>query len=70
MAEVQLRYGSDPANRQLAVEIIQHQQAEIDQMHAWLRAHKVRPGGVLAVRSFCLCLPRCTIDLPPPMGPD
>ena len=37
MAEVQLRYGTDPANRELAAEIIQHQQVEIDRMNAWLR---------------------------------
>ena len=37
MAEVQLRFGTDPANRELAAEIIRHQQVEIDRMKAWLR---------------------------------
>ncbi|WP_244488199.1 DUF305 domain-containing protein [Aureimonas sp. Leaf454] len=36
MAEVQLRYGTDPANRELAAAIIRHQQVEIDRMKAWL----------------------------------
>jgi hypothetical protein len=41
MAEVQLRYGTDPANRQLAAEIIQHQTAEIQRMRNWLKQRGV-----------------------------
>lgn len=41
MANIQLRYGTDPANRQLAAEIIQHQKAEIERMKAWLRQREL-----------------------------
>jgi hypothetical protein len=36
MAEIQLRHGSDPQNRELAQSIITTQRKEIDEMHAWL----------------------------------
>ncbi|WP_201584268.1 CopM family metallochaperone [Psychrobacter jeotgali] len=36
MAEIQLKYGSDPEMRQLAQEIIDAQKAEIEQMQTWL----------------------------------
>nr|WP_210292129.1 DUF305 domain-containing protein [Aurantimonas endophytica] len=41
MAGVQLRYGTDPANRQLAAEIIEHQKMEIARMRAWPMQHGV-----------------------------
>ena len=40
MAQIQLRHGSDPANRKLAQEIIQTQQREIEEMTAWLQRHR------------------------------
>lgn len=39
MAEVQLEYGSDEEMRQLAQEIIDAQQAEIEQMRNWITAN-------------------------------
>jgi uncharacterized protein (DUF305 family) len=39
MAEVELRYGHDPAMRRLAQDIIQAQRQEIAEMQAWAKAH-------------------------------
>lgn len=39
MAEVELKYGKDPEMRKLAENIINAQQAEIEQMQKWLKAH-------------------------------
>ena len=39
MAEVELKYGQDPEMRKLAEDIINAQQAEIEQMQKWLKAH-------------------------------
>ncbi|MFU8616944.1 DUF305 domain-containing protein [Neisseria sp. LACPHL-SPEC-2024-00856] len=39
MAEVELKYGKDPKMRKLAEDIINAQQAEIEQMQKWLKAH-------------------------------
>ena len=39
MAEVELKYGKDPEMRKLAEGIINAQQAEIEQMQKWLKAH-------------------------------
>ena len=39
MAEVELKYGKDPEMRKLAEDIIKAQQAEIEQMQKWLKAH-------------------------------
>ncbi|MDU1535376.1 MAG: DUF305 domain-containing protein, partial [Neisseria sp.] len=39
MAEVELKYGKDPEMRKLAEDIINTQQAEIEQMQKWLKAH-------------------------------
>jgi len=39
MAEVELKYGKDPEMRKLAEDIINAQQAEIEQMQKWLTAH-------------------------------
>ncbi len=39
MAEVELKYGTDPEMKALADKIIKSQQPEIDQMKAWLAAH-------------------------------
>ena len=39
MAEVELKYGKDPEMRNLAEDIINAQQAEIEQMQKWLKAH-------------------------------
>ena len=39
MAEVELKYGKDPEMRKLAEDIINAQQAEIEQMQKWLEAH-------------------------------
>lgn len=38
MAEVELKYGKDPEMRKLAEDIINAQQAEIEQMQKWLKA--------------------------------
>ena len=40
MAEVELKYGKDPEMRKLAENIINAQQAEIEQMQKWLKVHK------------------------------
>ncbi|MGN7083737.1 CopM family metallochaperone [Neisseria sp. P0001.S005] len=39
MAEVELKYGKNPEMRKLAEDIINAQQAEIEQMQKWLKAH-------------------------------
>ena len=39
MAEVELKYGKDPEMRKLAENIINAQQAEIEQMEKWLKVH-------------------------------
>ena len=39
MAEIQLKYGTDKEMRQLAQEIIDAQQSEIEQMQNWLASH-------------------------------
>ena len=39
MAEVELKYGKDPEMRKLAEDIINAQQAEIEQMQKWLKAY-------------------------------
>ena len=39
MAEVELKYGKDPEMLKLAEDIINAQQAEIEQMQKWLKAH-------------------------------
>ena len=39
MAEVELKYGKNPEMRKLAENIINAQQAEIEQMQKWLKAH-------------------------------
>ena len=39
MAEVELKYGKDPEMRKLAEDIINAQQAEIEQMQKWLKTH-------------------------------
>ena len=39
MAEVELKYGKDPEMRKLAEDIINAQQAEIEHMQKWLKAH-------------------------------
>ena len=39
MAEVELKYGKDPEMRKLAEDIINAQQAEIEQMQKWLKVH-------------------------------
>ena len=45
MAQVQLRFGKDPANRKLAEEIIAEQMHEIQAMKAWLASRGIRPPG-------------------------
>ena len=42
MAQIQLKYGKDPVNRQLAEEIITAQQHEIDEMKQWLAARNIQ----------------------------
>lgn len=39
MAEIQLKYGTDKEMRQLAQDIIDAQQSEIEQMQTWLASH-------------------------------
>ena len=39
MAKIELKYGKDAQMRKLAEAIIKAQQAEIDQMEAWVKAH-------------------------------
>lgn len=39
MAEIQLKYGTDDAMRQLAQDIIDNQQVEIDTVNKWLASH-------------------------------
>ena len=39
MAEVQLKYGKDPEMLQLAQEVIDAQQPEIEQMQKWIKAN-------------------------------
>jgi uncharacterized protein (DUF305 family) len=39
MAQVELKYGTDPEMKALAETIIKAQQPEIDQMQAWLAKH-------------------------------
>ena len=39
MAEVELKYGKDPEMRKLAEDIINAQQAEIEQMQKWLKVN-------------------------------
>ncbi|ERL55470.1 CopM family metallochaperone [Psychrobacter aquaticus] len=39
MAEIQLKYGTDDAMRQLAQDIIDNQQVEIDTLNKWLASH-------------------------------
>ncbi|WP_201596833.1 CopM family metallochaperone [Psychrobacter vallis] len=39
MAEIQLKYGTDAAMRQLAQDIIDNQQVEIDTLNKWLASH-------------------------------
>ncbi|MBB3106315.1 uncharacterized protein (DUF305 family) [Psychrobacter luti] len=43
MADIQLKYGTDKEMRQLAQEIIDAQQAEIEQMQTWLASHPDAP---------------------------
>lgn len=39
MAKVELRYGKDPEMRRLAESIVEAQDKEIGQMHAWQAKH-------------------------------
>ena len=43
MAEIQLKYGTDHHNRELATQIIAAQKREIAEMQNWLRARNVAP---------------------------
>lgn len=43
MAQIQLQYGKDAANRKLAEEIISAQQHEIQEMKDWLAARGIKP---------------------------
>ena len=47
MAEVELKYGKDPEMRKLAEDIINAQQAEIEQMQKWLKAHNKKASRSL-----------------------
>ena len=47
MAEVELKYGKDPEMRKLAENIINAQQAEIEQMQKWLKAHNKKASRSL-----------------------
>ncbi|WP_296253028.1 CopM family metallochaperone [Pseudomonas sp. UBA4194] len=40
MAQIELKYGKDAEMRKLAQDIIKAQQAEIDQMEAWVKQHQ------------------------------
>ena len=42
MAQIQLQYGKDPANRKLAEEITSAQRHEIEEMKAWLAARGIK----------------------------
>jgi uncharacterized protein (DUF305 family) len=44
MAEVELKYGTDPHLKQLATRVIAAQKAEIGFMNGWLTKHKPRSG--------------------------
>ena len=50
MAEVELKYGKDPEMRKLAEDIINAQQAEIEQMQKWLKAHNKKASRSLHSR--------------------
>ena len=50
MAEVELKYGKDPEMRKLAEDIINAQQAEIEQMQKWLKAHNKKVSRSLHPR--------------------
>ena len=50
MAEVELKYGKDPEMRKLAEDIINAQQAEIEQMQKWLKAHNKKASRSLHPR--------------------
>ena len=50
MAEVELKYGKDPEMRKLAENIINAQQAEIEQMQKWLKAHNKKASRSLHPR--------------------
>jgi uncharacterized protein (DUF305 family) len=43
MAEIELKYGSDPKMKQLAARIIAAQQHEIAFMQSWLEKHPAKP---------------------------
>ena len=46
MAEIQIKYGANPHNRELAIKIIETQKREIADMREWLRVQKVpQPPG-------------------------
>ena len=50
MAEVELKYGKNPEMRKLAEDIINAQQAEIEQMQKWLKAHNKKASRSLHPR--------------------
>ena len=50
MAEIELKYGKDPEMRKLAEDIINAQQAEIEQMQKWLKAHNKKASRSLHPR--------------------